>query len=94
MRAYKTIFFGLIMLFQLKGVVAQHIYLNVNGGYLFGDKFSIQGGKARIYGDWSFSGTAGLEIGKGRSAEISYLWQQTRGKTSLAFPQNDLDDLK
>lgn len=28
-------------------------------------------------------GTAGVEIGNGRLAELTYLWQETRGKADL-----------
>lgn len=82
----------LLLFFSVNGLFAQDISLNVNGGYLFGDRFKISGGKAQILGNWAFMGTAGVEIGNGRSAELSYLWQETRGKADLYAQQVNLEE--
>ncbi len=85
-------FLVLLCLIPVTFLKAQDISFSANGGYLFGDRFKIWGGRAQIVGEWAFMGTAGVEIGGGSSAEITYLFQQTRAKADLYVPQTSLDE--
>ncbi|MBK9291939.1 MAG: hypothetical protein IPM52_09980 [Bacteroidetes bacterium] len=84
----------LLFLFFISSSVsyAQMITLNVNGGYLFGDRFNVSGGKAKIEGQWATMGIIAADIGQDRTAEIAYLWQETIGKLDFYNAQTSLNE--